>query len=151
MKNGSVKNTSALPFTGVFPAECTRNSISRTQNCLLLHTRKFLKSLCTQVWRNMTIMWNTKWVRACLAIWGSQQSLGFPWSSCSCEPQSSSAETLWTHYFLPEQHGQLTKCSFCIVFKWIFRNANFILWWIWAFTKCLIEKHLSLRQCSVFC
>lgn len=45
MKNGSLKNKSTLPFTRVFPAECTRNSISRTQNCLLLHTGKFFQEL----------------------------------------------------------------------------------------------------------
>lgn len=50
MKNGSVKNTSALPFTLVFPAECTRKFISRTQNCLLLHTGIFLQELvCTSL------------------------------------------------------------------------------------------------------
>lgn len=45
MKNGSVKNTSALPFTLVFPAKCTRKLILRTQNCLLLHTGKFFQEL----------------------------------------------------------------------------------------------------------
>lgn len=87
----------------------------------------FFKSLCTQVWRNMTIMWNTKWVRACLAIWGSSRACASLGARAPVSHKSSSAETLWTHYFLHEQHGQLTKCSFCVVSKWIFRNANFIL------------------------
>lgn len=132
----------------------------------------FFKSLCIQVWRNMTIMWNTKWVRACLALRASQQSLRFPWSSCACEPQEQLCKDTLNTLFLILTTWTATKCSFCIVFKWVFRNANFILWcynpldllcwlqipwvsqekwWIWAFMKCLIEKHLSLRQCSVFC
>lgn len=50
MKNGLVKNTSALPFTLVFPAECTRKFISRTQNCLLLHSGNFFQELvCTSL------------------------------------------------------------------------------------------------------
>lgn len=43
-------------------------------------------------------------------------------------PQEQLCRDTLNIYFFYEQHGQLTKCSFCIVFKWIFRNANFILW-----------------------
>lgn len=66
-------------------------------------------------------------VRACLAIRGSQQSLCFPWSSCALSHKSSSAKTLNT-LFLLWTTWTATKCSFCLVFMWIFRNANFILW-----------------------
>lgn len=73
-------------------------------------------------------MRNTKWVRACLAIRGSQQSLCYPWSSCACEPQGQLCrDTLYT-FFLIWTTWIATKCSFCIVFKWSFSNANFILW-----------------------
>lgn len=67
-------------------------------------------------------------VRACLAVWGSQQSLCFPWSSCACEPQEQLCKDTLNTLFLIWTTGTATKCSFCLVFKWIFRNANFILW-----------------------
>lgn len=72
-------------------------------------------------------MWHSKWVRACLAIPAEPVlPLELVWTPGS--HKSSCAEKLWTLYFLYEQCGQLTKCSFCIVFRWIFRNANFTLW-----------------------
>lgn len=93
----------------------------------ITYWKLFFKSLCVQVWRNMTIMWHTKWVRACLAMAAEPVlPLELVWPPGS--HKSSSAQKLWTLHFLHEKHGHLTKCSFCIVFKWIFRNANFILW-----------------------
>lgn len=80
------------------------------------------KSLCIQVGRNKTIMWNSKWGRACLAVPGSQQSLSCPWSH-----RSSSAQTLNTRFLL-RTTWTATKCRFGIVSQWIFRNADFILW-----------------------
>lgn len=87
MKNGSLKNKSTLPFTRVFPAECTRNSISRTQNCLLLHTGKFFQEL---VYTSLKKHDNNVKYQVSKSLPSSprfQQSLCFPWSSCSCEPQ----------------------------------------------------------------
>lgn len=130
----------------------------------------FFKCLCVQVWRNMTIMWHTKWVRACLAM-PAEPGLPLELVGPPGSHESSSAQKLWTLHFWHEQRGQLTKCTFGIVFKWIFRNANFILWcynpldllcwladsmsvtknwWNWAFTKCLTENIYLYGSALVF-
>lgn len=132
----------------------------------------FFKSLCIQLWRNTTIMWNTKWVRACLAIRGSQQSLCFPCSSCACEPQEQLGRDTLNTLILIWTTGTATKYSFWIVFKSIFRNANCVLWcynppldllcWVadsMSVTGKLVDlsiykvpyRKTSLWQCSVFC
>lgn len=147
------------------------NFISRTQNCLLLHTGKCFQELVfTSLKKHDN---NVKYqVRACLAIWGSQQSLCFPWSLCACEPQDQLCRDTLNTLFLIGTTGTATKCRFCIVFKWIFRNANFVLWcynpsldllcWVadsMSVTRKLVNSSIckvpyrktSLWQCSVFC
>lgn len=141
MKNGSVKNTSALPFTLVLPAECTRKLISRPQNCLLLHTGKFFQEL---VYTNLKKYDNNVTYQV------SQSLPGNPSRACaslgarvnSWEPENQlCTETLNTSFLI------WTKCSFCIVFKWVFRNANLILWcYNHLDLLCWVADSMSVRR-----
>lgn len=79
----------------------------------ITYWKRFFKSLCVQVWRNMTIMWHSKWVRACLAM-PAEPGLPLELVGPPGSHESSSAQKLWTLHFWHEQRGQLTKCTFAL-------------------------------------
>lgn len=155
-----------------FLLNTTKNSISRTQIPFITYWKTFFKNLCVQVWRNIW-QWHEIWnyCRNWLAIQYKRtlKSICFTSSLCVCDLQ----EELCKDNLNTLTRWLATKYIFCIVFKWLFRNDNFILmlqsspldllclvsdsiWvsqekcYIWAFTKCILEKHLSLWQCSIF-